>query len=103
MKSLELFSSTIKSLEYYSYNIWGQKVGKPHILEFNFDKSKMSINGNIYTVMQNDEWAYKFRKRGKIIEAFDGISGLYEFLNECCDPDSAFNMSVHGVLESKLP
>ena len=90
----------MKTIEYFPFNIWEQKIGKPHVLVFDFDNSEININGKIYTVISNNEWAYRFIKRGKIIEANNGIKGLYKFIAECCEPKSPFNISFYNRLET---
>ena len=80
-----------EKIELVACNIHGQALEKGFIT-FDFDNNKViTQSGKIFNIVPDNIWTYKFQKTE--IRASGGINGLYQFINEINQKNSAFNPS----------
>jgi len=80
------------------YNFGNEKGIKSYlVIDFNFEKSEITIGEKTYQVIENYEYVYK-KSRNKIL-AINGIKGFYSHLVYCMKYDGALCYYTIGVLE----
>jgi hypothetical protein len=84
-------------IAYFPYNLWGQITNDAMIIKFDFDAETVQMNGKIFQVIDDDEWAFKATKTA--IKCYEGVNGLYDFITNCMDSDDPFNMSMYHRLK----
>lgn len=80
---------------YSFYNIYGQRV-KSIMVNFDFDNSTITVNGQTVKVEEDNEYTYNVLKTK--VKAINGIKGLYKHILESMYVDSVFNCATWNVL-----
>lgn len=82
-------------LLYSFYNIYGERV-KSMLVNFDFDNSTITVNGNTLKVVEDSDFVYKILKTK--VKAKNGIEGLYKHILEAMHVESVCNTMTWHVL-----
>ena len=80
---------------YSFYNIYGERV-KSMLVNFDFDNSTITVNGNTLKVVEDSDFVYKVLKTK--VKAIDGIKGLYKHILEAMHVESVCNTMTWHIL-----
>ena len=66
------------------------------LVNFDFDNSTITVNGNTLKVVEDSDFVYKVLKTK--VKAINGIEGLYKHILEAMHVESPFNCATWNIL-----